>query len=163
MASCPGTRFGDLEDKMPKFSPAAQWYVRDAENAWNMRRMDAILLAHSIDCQWRNRVDFLWGREQIRAFLDRKFHREIELRVILEPWAEGDGRLSLRHAAEFQTDSGIWFRAYGNEQVEFDYAGLVRRRLTAVNAHPIHERERALRWPMGPRPAEHPDLSELGF
>jgi uncharacterized protein len=148
---------------MPKFSPAVEWYVRDAENAWNMRNMDAILLAHSIDCQWRSRVEFLWGREQIRAFLDRKLHGAIELRVILEPWAEAEGRVSLRHAAEYHNDSGVWFRAYCIEEIEFDYAGLVRRRLTAVNEHPIHERERLLRWPSGPRPAEHPGLGELGL
>lgn len=148
---------------MSRFSPATEWHVRDAENAWNMRDVDALLLSHTIDCQWRNRVTFLWGREQIRAFLDRQFRRQLDLRVLLEPWSEGDGRLSIRHAAEFHTDSGTWFRVHGSEQIEFDHAGLIRRRLTAANEHPIQERERVLRWPEGPRPADHPSLTELGF
>jgi nuclear transport factor 2 (NTF2) superfamily protein len=148
---------------MPNFSPAMEQHVRAAENAWNMRDLQAILLASTIDCQWRNRVNFLWGREQIRTFIERQLRREIDLRLIVEIWAEGDRRLSTRHAAEFHNDSGTWFRVYGSEETAFDGAGLVVRRLTAANEHPIQEHERALRWPAGPRPAEHPGLTDLGF
>lgn len=148
---------------MSRFSPAMEQHVRAAEDAWNRRDLQAILLASTIDCQWRNRVNFLWGREQIRTFLERQLRREIELRIVIELWAEGDHRLSTRHAAEFRSDSGTWFRVYGSEQIEFDAAGLVRRRLTAANEHPIQEHERALRWPEGPRPADQPSLTELGF
>lgn len=148
---------------MPRFSPATEWHVRDEENAWNMGAQNALLLGHAIDCCWRNRVTFLWGREQIRISLARQFRRELDLRVLLEPWAEGEGRLSLRHAAEFRTDSGVWFRVHGNQELEFDADGLVRRRLTAANEHPIQPHERALLWPAGPRPVEHPGLAELGF
>jgi len=148
---------------MPSFSPAMEQHVRAAENAWNMRDLQAILLASTIDCQWRNRVNFLWGREQIRTFIERQLRREIDLRLIVEIWAEGDRRLSTRHAAEFHNDSGTWFRVYGSEEIAFDGAGLVVRRLTAANEHPIQEHERALRWPAGPRPAEHPGLTDLGF
>lgn len=152
-----------MESPMPRFSPATARHVRDAENAWNTRDLKAILLGHTIDCHWRNRVNFLWGREQIRAFIERQLRREIDLRMIIEPWAEGDRRLSMRHAAEFHTDSGTWFRLYGSEELEFDDAGLIKRRLTAANEHPILEHERLLRWPQGPRPAEHPGLGDLGF
>lgn len=152
-----------MESQMPRFSPAMERYVREAENAWNRRDLNAIVRGNTIDCQWRNRVNFLWGREQIRLFVERQLRREIDLRFIAELWAEGERRLSTRHAVEFHTDSGTWFRVYGSEEIEFDEAGLVRRRLTAANEHPIHEHERALRWPEGPRPADHPSLSELGF
>lgn len=148
---------------MPRFSPAMERHVRDAEDAWNSRNLQAILLGHTIDCQWRNRVHFLWGREQIRLFVERQLRRELDLRMIVELWAEGDCRISTRHAAEFHTDSGTWFRIYGSEDIEFGEAGLVKRRLTAANEHPIHEHERVLRWPGGPRPLEHPTLTELGF
>ena len=148
---------------MYRFSPASERQVRAAEDAWNSRDLQSILLASTIDCQWRNRVNFLWGREQIRTFLERQLRREIELRTVIELWAEGIDRLSTRHATEFRNDSGTWFRVYGSEQIEFDDAGLVRRRLTAANEHPIREHERVLRWPEGPRPADHPSLTELGF
>ncbi len=148
---------------MPRFSPAMEQHVRAAENAWNSRDLQAILLASTIDCHWRNRVNFLWGREQIRTFLERQLRREMELRIVIELWAEGDNRLSTRHAAEFRNDSGTWFRVYGGEEIELDDAGLVRRRLTAANEHPIQLHERSLCWPEGPRPPDHPGLTELGF
>lgn len=98
-------------------------HVRDAENAWNMRDLDAIVFDHTIDCLWRNRVDWLWGREQIRAFVQRRLRREIDARVLLEGWSEADDRLSLRFAREFRDDGGSWYRAYGNEALELDAAG----------------------------------------
>ena len=94
-----------MESQMPRFSPAMERHVRNAENAWNIRDLEAILLSNTIDCQWRNRVNFLWGREQIRTFIERQLRREIDLRVIVELWAEGDRRLSTRHAAQFHNDS----------------------------------------------------------
>jgi nuclear transport factor 2 (NTF2) superfamily protein len=152
-----------MEDQMHQCSPAMEQYVRDTEHAWNSGDFDAIVLTNTIDCHWRNRVTFLWGREQIRAFIARQIRREIDARILIEPWAEGMRRLALRFAREFRDDSGIWFRAYGSEDLEFDDAGLVKRRLTAANEHPIQEHERVLRWPAGSRPADHPSLSELGF
>ncbi|WP_256326291.1 DUF1348 family protein [Sphingomonas sp. NFR15] len=138
-------------------------HVRDAENAWNRRDLDAIVFGNTIDCHWRDRVHFLWGREQIRAHAQRQVCREIDARVLLEGWAEGVGRLSLRFAREFRDDGGTWFRVYGSEDLQLDAAGLVTRRLTAANELPIAEYERALRWPAGARPDDHPTLSELGF
>jgi len=148
---------------MSQLSPAMVQWVRDAEFAWNTRDCDALVLGNTIDCHWRNRVYFLWGREQIRAYVERKLRREIDHRVIFEPWAEGERRLSYRFAAEFRNDSGSWFRAYGSEELAFDETGLVKRRFTAANEHAIQEHERALRWSEGPRPAEHPGLRDLGF
>ncbi len=148
---------------MPPISPAAQQHLCDAECAWNTGDFNAIVLSNTIDCLWRNRVHFLWGREQIRTFVERSARREIDRRVIYEPWAEGDRRLSVRFAAEFHNDSGIWFRVYGSEDMDFDDTGLVKRRLTAANEHPIQEHTRALRWPSGQRPLDHPTLTELGY
>jgi len=152
-----------MEALMPELSPALAQWIREAECAWNARDCDALVLSNAIDCHWRNRVYFLWGREQIRTYVERQLRREIDLRVIFEPWAEGEHRLSYRFAAEFRNDSGSWFRAYGNEDLAFDEAGLVRRRFTAANEHAIQEHERVLRWTAGPRPGNYPPLPELGF
>lgn len=153
----------NMEVPMSQLSPAMQQLVRDAECAWNMRDCDTLVLSHTIDCQWRNRADFLWGREQIRGYIERRLRREIEQRTIFEPWAEGERRLSVRFASEFRNDSGSWFRVYGCEAIDFDEVGLVRRRFTSANEHAIREHERALRWPAGVRPNDHPSLFELGF
>jgi nuclear transport factor 2 (NTF2) superfamily protein len=133
------------------------------ERAWNERDCDSLVLSNTIDCQWRNRVDFLWGREQVRAFIERRLRRELDLRVAVELWSESDLRLSVRFASEFRNDSGSWFRAYGCEEMEFDQALLIKRRFTSANEQAIREHERVLRWGAGPRPDEHPSLSELGF
>jgi uncharacterized protein len=145
------------------FSAAAQQRVRDTEIAWNTRDCDTLVMGNAIDCLWRNRVYVLSGRQQIRTFIERQLRREIEQRVILEPWAEGDRRLAVRFASEFRNDSGSWFRAYGCEELEFDEVGLVQRRYTSANEHVIREHERMLVWTTGPRPAEHPSLADLGF
>jgi nuclear transport factor 2 (NTF2) superfamily protein len=137
--------------------------VRAAENARNTGDLDAVVLSNTFDCQWRNRVDFIWGREQIRTFLSRKWRREIEHRVINELWAWSSRRVAIRFSCEFRDDSGTWFRVYGNENWEYDDTGLVSRRFTGANEHPIHEHERALRWPLGARPADYPSLAELGL
>ncbi|MDQ2082948.1 DUF1348 family protein [Xanthobacteraceae bacterium Astr-EGSB] len=137
--------------------------VRAAEDAWNTREIDAVVRSSTIDCQWRIRTDFLWGREQIRAFIARKWRRELELRMVQELWAWTGHKIAIRISSEFCTDSGTWFRAYGNENWECNEAGLVHRRLSCINEHPIEEHERVLRWPAGPRPAGYPTLSELGL
>ena len=148
---------------MPNFSPAALRRIRDAERAWNTGDLDAIVLSNTIDCFWRVRVNFLWGREQIRDFIERQARYEMDLRMIYEPWSETDHRLAVRFAAEFRNDSGTWMRVLGSEDIEFDAAGLARRRSTAANEYPIKEHERVLRWEAGPPPAEQPTVTELGF
>jgi len=150
-------------DDRPAKEPAILDCVRAAEDAWNRRDVDAVVLSSSIDCQWRCRSDFLWGREQIRQFLARKWRREIDFRIINELWTWDGGRIAIRFSTEFRDDSGTWFRTYGNENWECDDTGLVRRRLSSVNAHPIDEHERKLRWPLGPRAIDYPSLSELGL
>lgn len=148
---------------MYRLGPAMQQRVRDAESAWNTGDSDTLVLSNRIDCHWRNRADFLWGREQIRAFVERQLRREIDRRLIFEPWAEDGRRLALRFACEFRNDSGSWFRTYGSEEMEFDDAGSILRRFTSANEHPIQEHDRTLRWARGPRPNDYPSLSELGF
>lgn len=148
---------------MLRLSPAMQRRVRDAETAWNAGDADTLVLSNTIDCQWRHRVDFLWGREQIRIHIGRQLRREVDRRLILEPWAEMDRRLTLRFAAEFRNDSGSWLRVLGSEAMEFDETGLIARRFTSANEYAIQERDRLLRWDAGARPGDHPSLSELGF
>lgn len=137
--------------------------VRAAEDAWNTHDLNGVVLASTIDCHWRSRAEFLWGREQIKAYLARKWRQEFEQRLVNELWTCERNRVAIRFSCEFRDDSGTWFRAYGNEHWQCDADGLVRRRLTCANEHPIQERERAFRWPIGIRPAGHPTLSELGF
>lgn len=137
--------------------------VRTVEDAWNLRDLDAIVLGSSIDCQWRCHAEFLWGRGQVRQYLTRKWRREIDLRVIKELWVWDGQRIAIRFSSEFRDDSGTWFRTYGNENWECDSSGLVRRRLSSANAHPIEEHERKFRWPPGVRPADYAALSELGL
>jgi len=152
---------------MSKSDPAAEpellARIRAAEDAWNRRDVDAVVRGSTIDCQWRNRAEFLWGREQIRAFLLRKWRREMEFRLVNELWAWAGRRVAIRFSTEYRTDSGTWFRSYGNSVWEYDEAGLIHRRLSSVNEHPIAEHERLLRWAAGPRPADHSSLSELGL
>lgn len=148
---------------MLQLSPAMLQRVRDAETAWNTSNSDRLVRSSTIDCQWRNRVDFLWGREQIRLYIERQLRREMDRRVILEPWAETGRRLSLRFAAEFRNDSGTWLRVHGSEEMEFSESGLIARRFTSANEQEIRESDRMLRWAEGPRPHDHPSLSELGF
>jgi nuclear transport factor 2 (NTF2) superfamily protein len=137
--------------------------VRDLENAWNAGDLDTVIMSNTIDCHWRNRVNFLWGRDQIRTFLEAQRRRELESRLIIEVWSESPGRLSTRLCGEFRTDSGTWFRTYGNDNVEFDDSGLARLRLTTANEQPIAEHRRVLRWPGSARPADFPSLTDLGF
>ena len=120
-------------------------------------------LAYTPDSAWRNRSEFLVGRPAIVAFLERKWAAEREYRLIKEVWAHGADRIAVRFQYEFRDERGEWFRAYGNEQWEFDASGLMRRREASINDVPLREGERRFRWPLGPRPADHPGLTELGL
>jgi len=138
--------------------------VRAAEDGWNGRNPARVALAYTRDSRWRNRAEFLEGREAIIAFLERKWARELDYRLIKELWAYTDDRIAVRFAYEWHDDSGQWYRSYGNENWEFDAHGLMRRRHASINDLPIREAERRYHWPAPlPRPADHPGLSELGF
>lgn len=137
--------------------------VRLAEDGWNTRDPAKVALAYTPDSQWRNRAEFFSGREAIEAFLTRKWTRELDYRLIKELWAFTDNRIAVRFAYEFRDDSGQWFRAYGNENWEFEANGLMRRRIASINEHLIAEADRKFRWPLGRRPDNHPGLNDLGF
>ena len=137
--------------------------VRMAEDAWNTRDPERVALAYTVDTQWRNRAEFPTGREQVVRFLRRKWDRELDYRLIKELWAFAEDRIAVRFAYEWHDDAGNWFRSYGNENWEFDGQGLMRRRFASINDLPIAEAERKYRWPQGPRPADHPGLSDLGL
>ena len=116
-----------------------------------------------MDSLWRNRSEFLSGRETIKQFLHRKWVKELDYRLIKELWAFDGSRIAVRFAYEWRDDSGNWFRSYGNENWEFDDTGLMRHRLASINDLPIEESDRKYYWPLGRRPDEHPGLSELGL
>jgi nuclear transport factor 2 (NTF2) superfamily protein len=137
--------------------------VRLAEDAWNSRDPAKVALAYTPDSHWRNRAEFLSGRAAIEAFLTRKWARELDYRLIKELWTFAGNRIAVRFAYEYHDDSGNWFRAYGNENWEFDADGLMRRRIASINEQPIPEEERKFRWPLGRRPDDHPGLSDFGF
>jgi len=138
--------------------------VRAAEDGWNSCNPEKVSLAYTIDSKWRNRAEFINGRPAIVAFLTRKWHRELDYRLIKELWAFTDNRIAVRFAYEFRDDSNNWFRAYGNENWEFDEHGLMRARHACINDLPIAEADRKFHWDRsGPRPADHPSLSDLGF
>jgi len=138
--------------------------VRAAENAWNSRDPERIALAYTPDSIWRNRAEFPRGREAIKAFLSRKWTRELDYRLIKELWAYTDNRIAVRFAYEWHDESGHWYRSYGNENWEFDENGLMQRRFASINDLPIAEGERKYHWTApGPRPEGHAGLSELGF
>ncbi|MBZ9656722.1 nuclear transport factor 2 family protein [Phyllobacterium lublinensis] len=138
--------------------------VRAAEDGWNSRDPERVSLAYTTDSYWRNRSTFMQGREDIIAFLTAKWHRELEYRLIKELWAFADNRIAVRFAYEYHDDSGNWFRAYGNENWEFDENGLMEKRFASINDLPIKETERKFFWDRsGPRPTDHPGLSDLGL
>jgi nuclear transport factor 2 (NTF2) superfamily protein len=156
-----------MEDPRPPFPPfdaaSAAHKARMAEDAWNSRDPHRVALAYTPDSVWRNRAEFLEGREAIVAFLTRKWIRELDYRLIKEVWAWQDHRIAVRFAYEWHDDSGQWFRSYGNENWEFDGRGFMRRRIASINDLPIRETERKFHWPPGRRPDDHPGLSELGL
>ncbi|HEY4940689.1 MAG TPA: nuclear transport factor 2 family protein [Rhizomicrobium sp.] len=137
--------------------------VRIAEDGWNGRDPVKVSLAYTADSVWRNRAQFISGREAIVAFLTCKWARELDYRLIKELWAYAENRIAVRFAYEWHDDSGSWYRSYGNENWEFDENGLMRRRLASINDLPIHESDRRYRWPLGRRPDDHPGLTDLGF
>jgi uncharacterized protein len=152
----------------PPFPPftreTAVQKIRAAEDGWNSCDPERVSLAYTIDSKWRNRSEFLQGRPAIVDFLTRKWVRELDYRLIKELWAFTDDRIAVRFAYEFHDDSGNWFRAYGNENWEFDAHGLMRFRHASINDLPIQARERKFHWDRShPRPADHPGLSELGL
>jgi nuclear transport factor 2 (NTF2) superfamily protein len=149
---------------LPPFDRAAAIQkVRLAEDAWNTRDPDRVTLAYSVDSVWRNRAEFLKGHDEIRAFLRRKWTKELDYRLIKELWAFTENRIAVRFAYEWHDDSGNWFRSYGNENWEFDELGYMRRRIASINDLPITEADRKYRWPLGRRPDDHPGLSDLGL
>ena len=137
--------------------------VRAAEDAWNTRDPQRVAGAYTPDSRWRNRAEFFQGREEIVAFLRRKWAREVDYRLIKELWAFYENRIAVRFVYEYHDDSGNWFRAHGNEQWEFDGEGYMRRREASINDVPIREQDRKFRWPQGPRPSDHPGLTQLGL
>jgi uncharacterized protein len=150
---------------LPPFSAeTAAKKARLAEDAWNSRDPERVALAYTEDSRWRNRAEFFQGRAAIVEFLKRKWEREIEYRLIKEVWAFHDDRIAVRFQYEWRDDSGHWFRSHGNEQWEFDPSGLMRRREASINDVAIRAEERKFLWPApGPRPPEHPGLTELGL
>ena len=137
--------------------------VRAAENGWNTRTPEKIALAYTVDTKWRNRSTFVNGRDDVIKFLQDKWARELEYRLIKEIWAYQDNRIAVRFAYECHDAGGQWFRSYGNENWEFDENGLMQLRIASINDLPIEESERKYHWELGPRPEDHPGLSELGL
>jgi nuclear transport factor 2 (NTF2) superfamily protein len=149
---------------LPPFTlETARRKARAAEDGWNSRDPVRVSLAYTPDSAWRNRAEFFSGREAIVAFLERKWARELDYRLIKEVWACTENRIAVRFAYEWHDDSGSWFRSYGNENWEFDEHGLMRKRYASINDLPIRESDRKYRWPLGRRPDDHPGLSELGL
>lgn len=137
--------------------------ARLAEDAWNSRDPVRVAQAYTADSDWRNRSEFLQGREDIQKLLTRKWTGELDYRLIKEVWAYSENRIAVRFAYEWHDDSGQWYRSYGNENWEFEGDGLMRRRVASINDRPIAETDRQFHWPLGRRPDDHPGLTELGL
>ena len=137
--------------------------VRKAEDSWNSRDPQRVALGYTVDSHWRNRAEFINGREQIIQFLTRKWSHELEYRLIKELWAFDGARIAVRFAYEWRDDSGQWFRSYGNENWEYDAQGVMHHRYASINDLPIQASERLYHWLQGPRPLDHPGLSQLGL
>jgi len=154
----------ELRPPLPPFTlESAREKVRKAEDAWNSRDPARVAGAYTLDSRWRNRSEFFTGRDAITAFLERKWARELDYRLLKQLWAFTADRISVRFQYEYHDGAGAWFRAYGNEQWEFDPSGLMRRREASINDLAIAEQDRRFRWPApGPRPADHPGLNDLG-
>jgi nuclear transport factor 2 (NTF2) superfamily protein len=149
---------------VPPFSAeTAAQKARMAEDAWNGREPARVALAYTEDSRWRNRAEFPAGRREIVEFLTRKWAKELDYRLIKELWSFDGNRIAVRFAYERRDDSGNWFRSYGNENWEFDAAGLMQRRFACINDLPIKESDRKFHWPLGRRPDDHPGLSDLGL
>ncbi len=154
----------DQRPPLPPFTKAsATEKVRLAEDGWNSRNPEKISLAYSPDSQWRNRIQFVNGREEIVRFLTEKWKTELEYRLIKELFAFTENRIAVRYAYEYHNAKNQWFRAYGNENWIFDKNGLMKERFASINDLPLSESERKFFWPLGRRPDDHPGLSELGL
>ena len=154
----------DARPPVPPFTlETAVKKVRMAEDAWNTRDPVKVSMAYTVDSAWRNRSEFLVGRDAIVEFLTRKWDKEFDYRLIKELWAFHENRIAVRFAYEWHDDSGNWYRSYGNENWEFDSKGLMQRRIASINDLRIAEGERKYHWPQGRRPDEHPGLSDLGL
>jgi uncharacterized protein len=156
-----------IDESRPPFPPftreTAIQKVRQAEDGWNTREPKRVALAYTPDSVWRNRAEFLQGREEIVAFLTRKWNREQDYRLVKELWAFDGNRIAVRFAYESHDDSGNWFRSYGNENWEFSENGLMRQRHASINDLLISEAERKFHWSLGRRPDDHAGLSALGL
>ena len=154
-------------DERPPFPPftaeTAAQKARAAEDAWNTCDPERVSLAYTPDSRWRNRDTFLQGRDEIVSFLQQKWARELDYRLIKEVWAHGGNRIAVRFVYESHDAAGQWFRSHGNENWQFTDLGLMEQRHASINDRPIHESERLFHWPLGPRPAAHPGLSDLGL
>jgi nuclear transport factor 2 (NTF2) superfamily protein len=137
--------------------------IRMAEDGWNSRNAEKVALAYTVDTRWRNRAEFVKSRTEAQAFLERKWAKELDYRLIKELWACTDNRIAVRYACEWHDDAGNWFRSYGNENWEFNEDGLMAVRHASINDLPIKETERKFHWPLGRRPDDHPGLSEVGL
>ncbi|TCG09416.1 hypothetical protein BZM27_05515 [Paraburkholderia steynii] len=154
----------EVRPPLPPFTrETATQKVRQAEDGWNSRDSAKVALVYSTDTRWRNRAEFVQGREEARAFLERKWSKEFEYRLIKELWAFTENRIAVRFAYEWRDDAGNWFRSYGNENWEFGPDGLMHHRHASINDLPIKESERKFHWPLGRRPDDHPGLSALGL
>ncbi|SPA56524.1 nuclear transport factor 2 family protein [Cupriavidus taiwanensis] len=154
----------EIRPPLPPFTyETAMAKVRAAEDGWNSRDPQRVALAYTVDSAWRNRAEFVNGRADIVAFLQRKWQKELDYRLIKELWVHEENRIAVRFAYEWHDDSGNWYRSYGNENWEFDEAGLMRRRFACINDAPIRSEDRKFHWPLGRRPDGHPGLSELGL
>lgn len=154
----------DARPPLPPFTlETATQKVRLAEDAWNSRDPDRVVMVYTEDTQWRNRAEFPVGREQVRQFLQHKWARELDYRLIKELWAFSDERIAVRFAYEWHDDAGQWFRSYGNENWQFNALGLMVRRHASINDLPIAAGDRLFLWPLGRRPDDHPGLSDLGL
>lgn len=154
----------DAKPPLPPYSAeTAAQKVRVAEDAWNSRDPDRVALVYTEDTRWRNRAEFPVGRKAVREFLQRKWARELDYRLIKELWACAGNRIAVRFAYEWHDDSGQWYRSYGNENWEFNDLGYMQRRFASINDLPIKPEERKFHWPLGRRPDDHPGLSELGL
>ena len=147
----------------PFTEQSATQKVRLAEDGWNSRDPEKVSLAYTPDSRWRNRAEFVTGRAEIVAFLSRKWAKELDYRLIKELWTFAGNRIAVRYAYEWHDDSNNWFRSYGNENWEYDAAGLMQRRFSSINDLPIREADRKFHWPLGRRPDDHPGLSDLGL
>jgi hypothetical protein len=154
----------ETKPPLPPFTAeSAAQKVRMAEDAWNSRDPDRVVLVYTPDTRWRNRAEFPVGRDEVKQFLQRKWARELEYRLIKELWAFTGNRIAVRFAYEWHDDSGQWYRSYGNENWQFTEQGFMAHRFASINDKPISASEWLFHWPLGRRPDDHPSLSALGL